>query len=192
MSSRFRLVEAAGVLALLALVGCEREERQARGAPLPESPPGSITLTDLYAGQPSPPPSDPRAREYEGNAFHIAQGQRYFTWYNCTGCHANGGGGIGPPLMDEVWRYGGEIENIHATVLQGRPNGMPSFREKIPEQQIWQIAAYVRSLSGNTAQDATPSRNDAMQSIPPLNQRNVEAPVNSAPASSTVQGNAPG
>ena len=179
MSSRFLLASAA----LLALAGCEREERSTSGPP--EASP-QVTTTDLYAGQPSPHTPDPRAREYEGNAFHIAQGQRYYTWYNCVGCHANGGGGMGPALMDDQWRYGGEIEQIHATIVQGRPNGMPSFREKIPEQQVWQIAAYVRALSANTAEDATPSRNDAMQSIPPLNQMDPTPPRPSDSAAAQV------
>ena len=178
MSSRFRLASAAlllsaAVLLMVVLVGCEREERSTGGPP--EASP-QVTTTDLYAGQPSPHTPDPRAQEYEGNAFHIAQGQRYYTWYNCAGCHANGGGGMGPALMDDQWRYGGEIEQIHSTIVQGRPNGMPSFREKIPEQQVWQIAAYVRSLSGQTPGDATSSRADAMASTPPLNQIHPKPP----------------
>ena len=47
-------------------------------------------------------------------------------------------------------------------IVEGRPNGMPSFRGKIPDQQIWQLAAYVRAMSGNVAQGrrAEPSRCD--------------------------------
>jgi cytochrome c oxidase cbb3-type subunit 3 len=43
--------------------------------------------------------------------------------------------------MDEKWIYGDAIENIVATIREGRPNGMPSFRGRIPDDQIWQIAA---------------------------------------------------
>jgi cytochrome c oxidase cbb3-type subunit 3 len=77
----------------------------------------------------------------------IAAGKQLFAAMNCNGCHFNGGGGIGPPLMDNIWIYGDSIENIAATIREGRPNGMPSFRGFLPEQQIWQVAAYVRSLS---------------------------------------------
>lgn len=76
----------------------------------------------------------------------IAAGKQLFNAMNCSGCHFNGGGGIGPPLMDSEWIYGGSIENIAATIREGRPNGMPSFRGFLPEEQIWQVAAYVRSL----------------------------------------------
>jgi hypothetical protein len=42
--------------------------------------------------------------------------------FNCNGCHANGGGDKGPALMDDKWLFGGEIENIYAKIVQGRPN----------------------------------------------------------------------
>jgi cytochrome c oxidase cbb3-type subunit 3 len=49
--------------------------------------------------------------------------------------------------MDDEWIYGGRLEQIHQTIVQGRPNGMPSWGGKIPDEQIWQITAYVRSMS---------------------------------------------
>ena len=55
---------------------------------------------------------------------------------------------MGPPLMDDEWIYGSEPENIFATIVEGRPNGMPSFRGRIPDYQVWQLVAYVRSMSG--------------------------------------------
>src|SRR5690606_21238546 len=79
-----------------------------------------------------PGPGGPEAvntgtgRDYEENAFHISQGKRFYTWFNCVGCHGNGGGGSGPALMDDAWIYGSAIENIAATIREGRPNGMPS------------------------------------------------------------------
>jgi cytochrome c oxidase cbb3-type subunit 3 len=69
--------------------------------------------------------------------------------------------------MDEEWRYGGRMEDIVHTVLKGRPNGMPSFEGKITEQQAWQLAAYVRSLSAQPRQDALPGRNDEMSNVEP-------------------------
>jgi cytochrome c oxidase cbb3-type subunit III len=108
------------------------------------------------------------ALQYEGNAYHIGEGQRLFKWYNCNGCHGNGGGSMGPALMDAQWRYGGSLGQIRATIEQGRPNGMPSFAGKIPSQQLWQLAAYVRAMSGNVPKDAPPSRREGMSGPPPL------------------------
>ena len=96
----------------------------------------------------------------------LEQGQRLFAWFNCVGCHANGGGGMGPPLMDAEWIYGSDPGQIYRTILEGRPNGMPSFGGRIPDSQIWQIVAYVRSLGGLTPATVRASRADHMMTFP--------------------------
>ena len=70
---------------------------------------------------------------------------------------------MGPPLMDSEWIYGSDPENIVATIVEGRPNGMPSFRARITNQQLWEIAAYVRSMAGLTPKAPSPGRDDDMQ-----------------------------
>lgn len=154
------------LLVLLLLLGaCEREERESRAEPTPvESAEQGLRMGSLQPGSADEAPSPETGRRYEENAFHVSQGARYYVWFNCNGCHANGGGGMGPPLMDDKWIYGGEIHQIASTILQGRPNGMPSFRGRIPEEQVWQIAAYVRSMPRHIRQDVAPGRRDAMQS----------------------------
>jgi cytochrome c oxidase cbb3-type subunit 3 len=158
------------LLILTVVPGCEREQRSYRAEPVATESPEQIALTSI-----SPGPGGPiehrsgKGKEYEQNAFHLSQGKKLYAWFNCNGCHANGGGGSGPALMDDKWIYGGEIENIVATIREGRPNGMPSFRGKIPDDQIWEIAAYVRSMSGNVPTSAAPNRNDDLQSRPAEN-----------------------
>lgn len=143
------------------LTSCEREERRFREMPSAAARRNTERLVSLVPG---PYTADVKVdNPYGYNAFAISEGKRLFTWYNCVGCHANGGGGMGPPLMDERWRYGSDPENIFATIVEGRPNGMPSFRGKIPEYQVWQIVAYVQSLSGNVPKDAAGGRQDNMQ-----------------------------
>ena len=143
----------------LGFAACQREQRQF------SQPPSTfksydITMSEIHPGtpgtqQPVQNPSDQRA-------FDTNEGKRLFTQYNCSGCHFNGGGGIGPPLMDAVWIYGDSPQNIYSTIVEGRPNGMPSFRQKIPDSQIQQIVAYVRSMSGQLRKDVAPTRNDSM------------------------------
>jgi cytochrome c oxidase cbb3-type subunit 3 len=99
----------------------------------------------------------------EKNAYDISEGKRLFEQWNCSGCHSHGGGGMGPPLMDDEWIYGSDPENIVATIVEGRPNGMPSFRARITNQQLWEIAAYVRSMAGLTPKAPSPGRDDDMQ-----------------------------
>jgi cytochrome c oxidase cbb3-type subunit III len=142
---------------LLLFVACKREQRQFT------QPPSTfksydVTMSDIHPGSPGLPlpvqnPSDQRA-------FDTNEGKRLFTQYNCSGCHFNGGGGIGPPLMDEKWIYGENPENIYSTIVEGRPNGMPSFRKKIPDYQVWELAAYVKTLSSQLRKDIEPGRSD--------------------------------
>ncbi|HEU4563845.1 MAG TPA: cytochrome c [Gemmatimonadaceae bacterium] len=146
---------------VVALAACEREERTFRSVPPAEVAGTSVSLSKLQPGPPSPRYElEPPAEE---SAFAVNQGERFFNWYNCSGCHFHGGGGIGPALMDDQWIYGSEPQNIYATIVEGRPNGMPSFRGRIPEQQVWQIVAYVRSLSGLLPKDVRPTRSDELQ-----------------------------
>lgn len=85
---------------------------------------------------------------YKNDRHTVNEGRRLYSWFNCVGCHANGGGGMGPPLIDAEWIYGSEPMNIYASIVEGRPNGMPAFGDKIPEEEVWQLVAYVRSLGG--------------------------------------------
>ena len=143
----------------LFVASCKREERKFT------QPPSNyksydVTTSDIHPGSAGLP--QPVNNASEERAFDTSEGKRLYTQYNCVGCHFNGGGGIGPPLMDEKWIYGANSENIYATIVEGRPNGMPSFRRKIPDNQVSQIVAYVRAMSGQLRKDVATGRNDSM------------------------------
>jgi cytochrome c oxidase cbb3-type subunit 3 len=166
------------LLLVLALVSCEREQRPFRVQPPDAAVVNTVELTTLRAGPSTAPTTLPAQHavrnDYEQNAWAMAEGKRLFSQMNCVGCHANGGGGMGPPLIDEDWIYGSEPAQVFATIVQGRPNGMPSFRGRLPDHQVWQLAAYVRSISGLVRTDAAPGRNDDMQANPP--EHSVDTP----------------
>jgi cytochrome c oxidase cbb3-type subunit 3 len=146
----------------VASAGCWREKRQFRGAPAAAARSAPIRLVPIQPGAPIAETSE--AGPYDGNAAAISEGQRLYRWYNCGGCHApGGGGGMGPALSDDEWIYGSQPQNVHATIVEGRPNGMPSFGGHLPDDQVWKIAAYVRSLSGLESSDATSARSDDME-----------------------------
>jgi cytochrome c oxidase cbb3-type subunit 3 len=156
--------ELLALILLAALGGCERERRQFERWP-PSAPPGNtVREVDL---QPGPPTREVREVDvrgpYAGNAPGVSEGKRLYNQMNCTGCHFQGGGGIGPPLMDSEWIYGSAPDNIFETIVEGRPNGMPSFRGRLNTDQIWQLVAYVRSMSGLLPKDVASGRNDDMQ-----------------------------
>lgn len=143
----------------LVFAGCKREQRQF------SSPPATfksyeVSMSDIHPGQAGAP--QPVANQSDQRAYDANEGKRLYSQYNCAGCHFNGGGGIGPALMDAKWIYGENPENIYATIVEGRPNGMPSFRRKIPDNQVWELVAYVRSMSGQLRKDVAPTRNDSM------------------------------
>jgi cytochrome c oxidase cbb3-type subunit 3 len=58
---------------------------------------------------------------------------------------------------------------------------MPSFRGRIPEQQIWELAAFVRSMSGLAPKDAAPNRDDHMNAAPPQSSTPQQRPKNAGP-----------
>jgi len=181
MSSAFRSAcVVAGLAALLsALPGCEREAR--RFDPVPITPDARSRADALTAFAAGPTGRGMTERVAAGgyderNAYVLAQGKRYYRWFNCTGCHAQGGGGAGPPLMDAGWIYGKTPGDVFTTIMDGRPNGMPAFRGRIPEAQAWQIAAYVRSLSGLVPSGAAPNRDDSLLGAPPENLREPARP----------------
>jgi cytochrome c oxidase cbb3-type subunit III len=159
---------------LLATGACERETRRYKELPAAASRPGSTKVSDLEAGIPAA--REPVLSPYQENAYGIAEGKRLYTAFNCNGCHAQGGGGIGPALMDERWIYGSAPDQIFSTIAQGRPNGMPAFGPRVPVQQIWQLVAYVQSLSMQVPRDAAPGRADDLNGIKPELRLDAKAP----------------
>jgi cytochrome c oxidase cbb3-type subunit 3 len=155
----------AAAICLLTLSACQREKRELRPAPTRVALFGDAAReSELQPGgkQTQPLVTNP----YDGNAAAISEGGRLYGWFNCTGCHGHGGGGIGPPLITKNWIYGGEPANLFDSIVKGRPNGMPAWGGKIPENQIWQIVAYVQSLAGDQPQAATARRTDSIEKNP--------------------------
>jgi cytochrome c oxidase cbb3-type subunit 3 len=127
--------------------GCQRSART-----LHETAPMNALAGVRQSGASSAPTQNP----YEDNAYAETEGQRLYEWYNCGGCHARGGGGIGPPLMADVFRYGKEPRSIYSSIVDGRANGMPSWRGKMTESEAWQLVTYVEALRGDRGIAAPP------------------------------------
>jgi cytochrome c oxidase cbb3-type subunit 3 len=180
MSSRCRERSRVAALAALTLIaalvaGCERESRQ-----FDPPAPGAVLARDR--------PTAMLVSRYERNAHALAAGKRLYTWFNCAGCHAAGGGGAGPALMDDVWIYGGDADAIVASIAKGRPNGMPAFGARLSNDQVWQLAADVRSTSGLAPQDAAPNRDDAFLTRTPEAFMDSQDPGRAIPAAATGAG----
>lgn len=86
---------------------------------------------------------DPYGRE----KVALTEGRQLFENYNCAGCHGDhAGGGMGPSLRDQDWIYGSSDAQVFNSIAEGRGKGMPAWGAKVPEDQIWKLVAYIKSL----------------------------------------------
>jgi cytochrome c oxidase cbb3-type subunit III len=164
-------------LTLTLLAACQREERRFREIPPGASPSSFVTQND--AVQPGPVIVDPEMRNaYEQNAWAVAEGEQLYNAFNCAGCHApGGGGGFGPPLIDSLWIYGSEPENLYQSIVEGRPNGMPAFRGRLGSPDVWKLVAYVRSLNSLTPKGTRSGRSETVHGASNDPQREPNLPM---------------
>jgi cytochrome c len=86
---------------------------------------------------------------YTNDPNAIAAGKQLYIQMNCAYCHGfDGGGGMGPNLADDYWRFGGDDADIYKTIYEGRGQGMPAWGASLSESDIWKIIAYIRTLGG--------------------------------------------
>ncbi len=108
-------------------------------------------------------------RDPQLQAYALAVGQSIFG-DNCATCHGVGGTGAKgyPNLRDDVWLWGGSLEDIRHTIEVGvrsnnpdaRTSQMPAFgRDQIlPPAQIDDLTDYVVNLSHRRADPAAVAR----------------------------------
>jgi cytochrome c oxidase cbb3-type subunit 3 len=105
---------------------------------------GADTIKDLanYVRSLSGLPND---------SARAAKGKEVFTSAGCVGCHgmdAKGMQAIGSPnLTDKVWLYGSSEATITETIINGRQNKMPAWKEFLGDGKIQVLTAYVYGLS---------------------------------------------
>jgi cytochrome c oxidase cbb3-type subunit 3 len=164
------------LLALAGLAGCQREARRYEDLSASANRETAVRVTTLQPGAPQQQAivNSP----YQGNAWGVGEGKRLYSAFNCAPCHGvNGGGAIGPPLIDDKWIYGAGADQIYATISQGRPNGMPSFGGHVTTPQIWQLVAYVQAMSGQVEASIATGRNDDQMAAVPESRQSRQKPV---------------
>lgn len=100
------------------------------------------------------------ASDTDLHGFAVNAGAAIFR-ANCSQCHGAGAAGVQasgyPNLLDDAWLWGGTIDEIAYTVTHGirneqspdtRWSEMPAFGEIFTEEEVAQVVAYVRSISG--------------------------------------------
>jgi cytochrome c(L) len=86
---------------------------------------------------------------YTGNPEAIKEGKALYLQVGCSGCHGvGGGGGMGPALLDDEWKFGSDDETLSKLIKGQLPQQtMPSvFGKELKDDDVWKILAYVRSL----------------------------------------------
>ncbi|HEX4783566.1 MAG TPA: c-type cytochrome [Candidatus Sulfotelmatobacter sp.] len=144
----------AGIVLSLLLAGGGCQEYSAPAAP--ESSPAPVpTAVGPIPGAGSNVKF--RSNPFANDPVALQEGRKLFNWYNCSGCHGgHAGGGMGPSLRDQVWLFGERDDQIFDSIAAGRGHGMPSWGSKIPEDQIWKLVTYIKSM--RTAQEPEPPR----------------------------------
>lgn len=80
----------------------------------------------------------------------------------CVACHGADGKGnkaLGAPnLTDRSWIYGGTLADVEHSIREGRSGHMPAWKDRLGEDQIRLIAAWLRynALEHHAAEAATP------------------------------------
>jgi cytochrome c oxidase cbb3-type subunit 3 len=86
----------------------------------------------------------------QADATKAAAGQAHFETL-CAACHGVDGKGnplLGAPdLTDATWLYGGDAATLKQTLMNGRNGQMPAWGDKLGEQRIKLLAAYVTKLA---------------------------------------------
>ncbi|MCB1770601.1 MAG: cytochrome-c oxidase, cbb3-type subunit III [Candidatus Competibacteraceae bacterium] len=84
---------------------------------------------------------------------------------NCAACHGGGGQGVVglyPNLTDDDWLWGGSIDKIHETLMQGRRGFMPAFGQVLKPEQLDDVAEYVLTLSDEAPKSEASERGQAI------------------------------
>jgi cytochrome c oxidase cbb3-type subunit 3 len=82
-------------------------------------------------------------------AGNAAEGRAQFELL-CSACHGADGRGMtavgAPNLTDNIWLHGGSVEMIRKVVANGVNNAMPAQGERLGEERVRLLTAYVMSL----------------------------------------------
>jgi mono/diheme cytochrome c family protein len=99
----------------------------------------------------------------DGDAAAVADGAKFWQSYACSGCHGGtGGGGMCPPVTNDIWVYGGDDDTLFRLISYGsqalREKGytrkgqenvvgdMPAMGPVVKtDDELWRILAFVRS-----------------------------------------------
>ena len=95
----------------------------------------------LAAGQPA------SGAHKEGKTEdYVAAGKKEYA-ARCAACHGpEAKGGIGPDLTRKEYKYGKTEQAINQSISDGRPGGMPGFKNDLSHEKLESLVKYLLSL----------------------------------------------
>jgi putative heme-binding domain-containing protein len=95
----------------------------------------------------------PTKNPLDGDADAIKSGQGLFR-ARCADCHGMDGRGQRAPDLTQVWASGRTDDGLFRTLRTGVPGTeMPSVGARTPDDEVWKILAYLRTLSAPAPTD---------------------------------------
>ena len=117
---------------------------QASQDPPPQEPAPQVVAAPPTAADPATKKLNP----FTGNAEMIAEGKAMYVKFGCQGCHGGGGGGgMAVSLIDAAWKFGSDDDTLYTLIKGQNPKEtMPTVYSTLPDEQVWKILAFIRSL----------------------------------------------
>jgi putative heme-binding domain-containing protein len=135
----------------------------------------NYALAQVNAGSSSADLSNPAA---------VAAGEKTFAASCSVGyCHGKAGrAGRGPRLRGKTW----DKQYLYDVILNGVPSSsMPAWKDRLSEKEIWEVVAYIMTLSKLTSDSLdSPKVSAASASSPASEPKEKSAPLPAAPPSS--------
>lgn len=90
--------------------------------------------------------------KYKDDKLGVSLGKSVYLT-NCVTCHRNDGtGNVGPNLTDQHYKNVKKIEDIYTVLVNGAGGGaMPAWKNRLSQNEIVMVAAYVASMRGTPA-----------------------------------------
>jgi hypothetical protein len=85
---------------------------------------------------------------FAGDPEAVKEGRTLYMANGCSACHGlGGGGGMGKAILDDTWQFGSDDETLYKLIKGQIPQQtMPKAGAGLPDEQVWKVLVYVRSL----------------------------------------------
>ena len=110
-----------------------------------------VSVTGILLGAQSEPPA---VNPFAGNADAIQSGMGLFR-SRCADCHGMDARGVRGPDLTQVWASGRTDGGLFRTLRNGvAGTEMPSVGPRTPDDEVWKILAYLKTIAAPTTSDA--------------------------------------